>query len=318
MAALRCNICGEAPVYYRYYSGEKLCKRCFIESVIEKTRRTISKYKMLSHGDKIGVAVSGGKDSLTLLHILSNITRGHASEIVALIIDEGIEGYREEAVKHAIQTCEELEIEYHILSFKEAYSLTLDEAIKLRRDNSLAACTICGALRRRAIDLLAKEVGVDVIATAHNLDDVLQTFLMNLFSGDIQRIAKSRVLDESSELFLVKRIKPLMEIPEAEIALFAYLKGMPFQRASCPYMNESIRSEIRSILNEMELKHPGIKFNLLRSYLKITSNLKIEAKRLVCSLCGYPSSNPICGVCTILSGLRGEAKRAKHPNTTKT
>ena len=303
-------------MYYRPYSGERLCRRCFLDSIVEKTRRTISKHKMLSHGDKIGVAVSGGKDSLTLLHILSDITRGHASELVALIVDEGIEGYREEAVDHAIQTCNKLGVGYRILSFRDAYSLTLDEAIKSRTDNSLAACTICGALRRRAIDLLAKEASVDVVATAHNLDDILQTFLMNLFSGDVQRIARGRVSEESSKLFPVKRIKPLMEIPEEEVALFAYLKGIPFQRASCPYMNESIRSEVRSIVNEMELKHPGIKFNLLRSYLKITSNLKLEVKSMVCSLCGYPSSNQICSVCTILTKIRSEVKKAKHPNTT--
>jgi len=305
-------------VYYRPYSGERLCRRCFLDSIVEKTRRTISKHKMLSHGDKIGVAVSGGKDSLTLLHILHDITRGHASELVALIVDEGIEGYREEAVDHAIQTCNKLGVEYRILSFRDAYSLTLDEAIKLRSDNSLAACTICGVLRRRAIDLLAREAGVDVVATAHNLDDILQTFLMNLFSGDVQRIARGRVLEEPSDLFPVKRIKPLMEIPEVEIALFAYLKRIPFQRASCPYMNESIRSEVRSILNEMELRHPGIKFNLLRSYLKITSNLQLDRKILVCSLCGYPSSNQICSVCNILAKLRSEAEKAKHPNTTQT
>jgi len=315
---LTCIRCGGAPVYYRPYSGERLCRSCFLHSIVEKTRRTISKHKMLSHGDRIGVAVSGGKDSLTLLYILSDITKGHASEIVALIVDEGVEGYREEAVRYAIQTCGKLGIRHYILSFKEAYSLTLDEAIKLRRDNSLAACTICGALRRRAIDQLAKEAGVDVVATAHNLDDILQTFLMNLFSGDIRRVVRSKVLDEPSELFTVKRIKPLMEIPEAEVALFAYLKGIPFQRASCPYMNESIRSEVRSMLNEMELKHPGIKFNLLRSYLKIISNLKLETKSFVCSLCGYPSSNQICSVCTILTKIRGEVERAKHPNTTQT
>lgn len=315
---LKCLRCGREPVYYRYYSGERLCRSCFLESIIEKTRRTISKYRMLSYGDKIGVAVSGGKDSLTLLHILAEITKGHTSEIAALIVDEGIEGYREEAVKHAIDACEELGVRYHILSFKDAYSLTLDEAIKLRRDNSLAACTICGALRRRAIERLAKEAGVDVVATAHNLDDILQTFLMNLFTGDTRRIGRSRVLDEPSELFTVKRIKPLMEIPEAEVALFAYLKGIPFQRASCPYMNESIRSEVRSILNEVELRHPGIKFNLLKSYLEISSNLKLEAKSLLCSECGYPSSNQICSVCTILAKIRSEADRAKHPNTLQT
>jgi len=314
---LKCLRCDGEPVYFRHYSGERLCRSCFLKSIVEKTRRTISKYKMLSHGDKVGIALSGGKDSLTLLHILSEVTKGHASELVALIVDEGIEGYREEAVKHAIEACGELNVSYNILCFKDMYSLTLDEAIKFRADNSLAACTICGALRRRALDQLAKEAKVDVLATAHNLDDILQTFLMNLFSGDIQRVVRSRVPNEPVEPLSLKRIKPLMEIPEAEVAFFAYLKGIPFQRASCPYMNESIRSEVRSMLNEMELRHPGIKFNLLRSYLKITANLKLEQKNLTCSACGYPSSNQICSVCTILAKIKSEANRAKHPNTTQ-
>jgi len=318
MSTLECLRCDGEAVYFRQYSGERLCRSCFLKSIVEKTRRTISKYRMLNHGDKVGIALSGGKDSLTLLHILSEVTKGHASELVALIVDEGIEGYREEAVKHAIEACGELKVTYNILTFKDMYSLTLDEAIKLRSDNRLAACTICGALRRRALDHLAKEAGVDVLATAHNLDDILQTFLMNLFSGDIKRVARSRMQDEPTQPFPLKRIKPLMEIPEAEVALFAYLKGIPFQRASCPYMNESIRSEVRSMLNDMELKHPGIKFNLLRSYLKITSNLKLEQKNLTCSACGYPSSNQICSVCTILAKIKNEAERAKHPNTTHT
>lgn len=316
MAARRCLRCGGEPIYYRAYSGEWLCRRCFTESIIEKARRTISKYKMLKHGDKIGVAVSGGKDSLSLLHILADITKGHASEIVALIIDEGIEGYREEAVKHAIGEAEALGIRYRLLSFKEAYNITLDEAIKLRMDNSLASCAICGTLRRRALEILAREAKVDVLATAHNLDDILQTFIMNLLSGSAERVARSRVQEELSTIFPVRRIKPLMEIPEAEVALFAYLKGIPFQKATCPYMNESIRSEVRAALNELELRHPGIKFNLLRSYYTISSQLKPEVKSSICTLCRYPSSNELCTVCKILTQLRREAKVNKKPNNT--
>ncbi|MEM4725752.1 MAG: TIGR00269 family protein [Nitrososphaerales archaeon] len=307
----RCLRCSGEPFYYRKYSGEMLCRGCFVDSILEKTRRTISKYKMLKYGDKIGVAVSGGKDSLSLLHILANITKGHASEIVALIVDEGIEGYREEAVKHAVDEAKQLGVKYHILSFKEAYHITLDEAIKQRQDSDLASCTICGTLRRRALDLLAKDAGVDVLATAHNLDDVLQTFIMNLLSGSTERIVRSKLSEDSPPIFLVRRIKPLMEIPEDEVALFAYLRGIPFQRATCPYMNESIRSEVRSILNEMELKHPGIKFNLLRSYLTISSNLKTEAKNSICSICSAPSSNKVCAVCTILTRIKHEESANK-------
>ncbi len=95
MAKEGCLRCCDAPIYYRAYSGRRLCRGCFIDSIIEKAKRTISKYKMLRHGDRVGVAVSGGKDSLALLHILSTIAKRHASKIEALIIDEVIECYRE-------------------------------------------------------------------------------------------------------------------------------------------------------------------------------------------------------------------------------
>ena len=91
--------CGGKTVFFRAYNGESLCERCFNESIFEKVKKTISKYDMLHYGDKVGVAVSGGKDSTSLLYILNSIMKGHGSELYALTIDEGIEGYREESVR---------------------------------------------------------------------------------------------------------------------------------------------------------------------------------------------------------------------------
>ena len=115
---------------------------------------------------------------------------------------------------------------------------------------------MCGVFRRRAIDEAAVKAKVDVVATAHNLDDYVQTFMMNLLHGDVERLGW---LDPSTydDDFPVRRVKPLTEVYEEEVALYAYLSKIPFQSASCPYMHEGLRSEVRDYLNELESKHPG-------------------------------------------------------------
>ena len=91
-----------------------------------------------------------------------------------------------------------------------------------------------------------------------------------------------------------------MEIYEEEVALYAHLSGLPFQSASCPYMHEGLRSEVRDYLNELEAKHPGMKNVLLSSALP--GNLEALRRqgsqtRLACSICGKPSSGGVCSVC---------------------
>jgi len=263
---------------------------------------------MLEYGDSVAVALSGGKDSTSLLHIMSKITHGHASRLVAITIDEGISGYREESVKNAEKICSDLSIPLIVRSYKEFFDLSLDEAMHTRSEKGLnvTSCAVCGPLRRRAIDRAAYELGVNVVATAHNLDDILQTFYINLYSGDLERI---RWLDpefkSSSYHFPLKRIKPAMEIYEQELAFFAYLNNLPFQSESCPYMNEGIRTEIRMNLNDLERKHPGIKYSSLRSVISIAKGLDtadISKPKLIskCEKCGSVSSGPVCSVCSTL------------------
>ena len=276
-----------------------------MSSLVNKTRRTISKYNMLNYGDKVAVAVSGGKDSLTLLHVLHNLSKKYGSKLIAISVDEGISGYRDEAIRNVVSVTNSLHIPYKILSFNDVYSVDLDKAISKRLDKGLSSCTICGILRKRTIDILAKTVNADVVATAHNLDDVLQTFLINLLSGDSRRAITSLPAQEITKGFSARRIRPFMEIPEAEIVFYAFLNNIPFQSQDCPYMNESIRSEIRLILNDLEKKHPGIKYNLLKSSVDVSSlRIKQNKSYFNCSNCGFPSSNAICSVCEIVNTLK--------------
>jgi cytoplasmic tRNA 2-thiolation protein 1 len=298
-------------VYFRAYNGESLCATCFSNSIYEKVKKTISRYGMLEYGDRVAVALSGGKDSTSLLQILREITKGHGTTLLAITIDEGIEGYRAESVKNAERITSELSIPLLVRSYKEYYGLSLDETMEARsaKQLKLTSCAMCGPLRRRAIDRAAEELGVNVVATAHNLDDLLQTFYINLYSGDVERIGwLDPEFRSNPELFKMRRIKPVMEIYEQELAFFAYLHKLPFQAESCPYMNEGIRTEIRTHLNELESKHPGIKYSTFRTIVSISRGLgasrdtgKTRSSR--CANCGAVASGTLCAVCQLMETL---------------
>ena len=300
---VKCSRCKNNSVHHRAYSGEKLCGDHFKASIIEKTRKTISSYNMMKHGDTLAVAVSGGKDSLSLLDVLSKLTSRHGEKIIVVTVDEGIKEYREEAVKLSSDMVSNLGLRQEIVSFKSLFGFTLDEALELRKDQKISACSVCGILRRRAIDLAAKKVGADVVATGHNLDDFVQTYFINLTSGDMGRLEFLSPFFES-QIDLPRRVKPFIEIYEEEIAFYAFLADIPFQRIPCPYMNEGIRTEIRSFLNKLERSHPGIKYNTYGTALKLLSSTHPSRKRRKCERCGYPSSNNICLSCKTIQMIQ--------------
>ena len=299
---MKCHKCENEASYSRKYSGESLCSDCFSTSIMRKTAKTISKYRMIKNGDLVCVAVSGGKDSLALLHILHKMSKTHNFEIKVATIDEGIPGYRNESLEIVRNFCSTLNVEYKIYSYKELFDLTIDEALQKRESEKTSSCSICGTFRRRAIDYAAKDLGADVIATAHNLDDVLQTFLINVLSGDIKKIGWMN--PNSDKLF--KKIKPFCEIYEAEIVFYAFSNDIPFQTEPCPHMNEGIRTEIREFFNSLENQHSGIKNNLYNSILKISQTLRDSSHKEMnlCKNCGSECTGKICSVCKMVLKLK--------------
>jgi len=296
----------------RAYSGEKLCARCFCRSIEDKVRATIAKYKMFEPTDKIMVAVSGGKDSVTMLHVLAKIEEDFPkASLCAVTVDEGIKGYRDEALRFAVSHCRKLGIEHVVTSFRELYGCSLDEIVKItskkkERDKGLTPCAYCGVLRRRALNIEARKAGANKLATAHNLDDETQTILLNIFHGDALRIARVKpVLKESHRKF-VRRVKPMCQIPEKEITLYAYLRRIEFQSEPCPYAATALRSDIRAMLNRVEEKRPGIKFALFRSMERIRPFLELAAREVKlrdCEECGEPTVGKVCKPCEMLRKL---------------
>ena len=303
-----CTACKRREAFFfRPYSGERLCKKCFAESVEAKVRATIAKYGMLKFDERIAVAVSGGKDSISLLHILANMERLHPkASLVAVTVDEGIKGYRDEALAIASANCKKLGVDHHVVSFKELFGLTMDEIVARTRqkgERELTPCAYCGVLRRRALNVAAKAVGACKIATAHTLDDEVQTILMNIFHGDVSRLAKKKPVTDDVHPRFAQKVKPFCEIPEKESALYAYVKKVKFQNTPCPYASEALRNDIRVMVNRMEAKHAGTKFTVFKSIERVRPALQTIAKKddfEECVECGEPASGGLCKVCEML------------------
>jgi len=263
---------------------------------MDRVKRTVNRFRMFEHDSRIAVGLSGGKDSLTLLRLLHELEEGWpSSELMAVCVDEGVVGYRDEALRIAERSCRQLGVEMKTVSFRELFGETMDEIAA--RDRELGACSYCGVLRRRALNTAAASMGADRLATGHNLDDMAQTVMLNVLRGDVTRLEG---FDPGGRELggYVRRVKPLCEVPERETTLFAYLNGLEFQGVRCPYAEEAMRSDVRRFLNQMEAKRPGTKFIVYNTGLKLASSGRVEVSG-VCPICGSVTTGGVCRVCEL-------------------
>jgi len=279
-----CSICNKKSIYKNY------CKEHFIDYFENKVKITIKKFKLLSKKDKIIVAASGGKDSLTILSILHKL----GYNVSALAIDEGIKGYRDATLEKLDNFCKKNNIKLIIKSFKDEFSKSLDD-ILIKNNNR--PCTVCGIFRRYLLNKYSR--GYDIIATGHNLDDEAQAILMNLFKNNISALKRQGPVSGlvKSKKF-TKRVKPLYYLLEKEVMIYAFLNNLTTEFNECPNVSQAFRLRIRDYLNNLELGNPETKKNLIDWFInqKITfSENKHEIKS--CKICGENSSTNICKAC---------------------
>jgi len=264
-----CSKCGKPAIYLRRYTSEHLCSACLVKTTIDRVRKTINRHKMLNDGDRIAVGISGGKDSAVLLHILHNIESAYPnSEIIPVTIDEGIQGYRNEALESAHELSRSLDLTLEVFSFEKLLGYSLDEIVRRRSSNALGACSYCGVFRRRALNTAAENLEADVIATGHNLDD---------------------------------------EAQERDVVAYAHYLKLPYHDVPCPYAEEAYRNDVRSFLNEMEYKRPGTLLATLRSAESITRAFRQSSTKwefTLCEKCNSPSPSKLCKVCEMLESIR--------------
>lgn len=301
-----CTKC-QKTAFLKVTNGYFLCKECFIESIEKKVRGAIKKYHMLQYGSHVAIGLSGGKDSVTLLHIMKKIALPN-TKLTAVIVDEGVEGYRPHGIEIAIKNAEILDIPYKVHSYKESFGYSLDEML-VDPPMGKTSCAVCGTFRRKTLNNLALEVGADYLATGHNLDDEAESVLMNVLRGDPIRFSRmSRAPEKFSDKF-VPRIKPLVLVSQPEIVYYAIANNLEWHDQVCPYANEARRNSIRDFLQDQEKKHFGTLKNILafqdQTIDKMDREPKTQKRVYDCKICGEPTDDQhmLCQGCKLLAKI---------------
>lgn len=303
---MTCRKCTKEPVF-ALISGERLCKKCFNHYFERKVRKCIRQYELIGKKERIAVALSGGKDSSVLLNLLASITKNMKDiELFAILIDEGIKGYRPFTKKDAEKLCRKLKVKLYVYSFKKEFGYSLDEMVKKLNKGP---CTVCGTFRRYLLNKKARELKADKTAFGHNADDESQSIVMNLFRSNNDAAARLGVINGlKKDSRFIPRIKPLYFLLEKEVMAYAFLNNISGKFVECPYAGSAYRGEVRNTLNEFEARHPGTKMGILSAFLETLPLLKAKFMKDgdigCCRKCREPASGEECMACRLLDELR--------------
>lgn len=306
-----CNRCSKPSYFEMRYLGEHLCRKHFAEMFEKRARKTIRTNRLIGGADLVLVAVSGGKDSMTTLTLLADLLASNPrARVEAIHVDSGSPHYAADMRGIAENYCTSLDVPLHVYTFEDELGHTIDDIVEQSKgfDDPSKACTYCGVLRRRILNDKARDLGADVIATGHNLDDEIQAAMMNVVRGEVSQIGRiGPVVGAVKDQRFVARIKPLRNCPEDEVLAYANLKKIPYGKGGCQYSSASFRTSVKECINRLEENHPGSKHQLLKSTDELAAIMKERAKGAKiqeCARCGEPASGSVCKACQILRQLK--------------
>lgn len=219
-----------------------------LQRVLSYIRRAVDDYNMIESGDRIAVGISGGKDSLTLLHGLHGLMRFYPRpfEIQAVTVDLGFDNLNLEKIK---ELCSQLNVPYTIVKTDIA-NIIFHE----RRESN--PCSLCAKMRKGALNEAVKAAGCNKVAYAHHKDDVVETMLMSLiYEGRFHTFSPVTYLDRMD----LTVIRPLMYMNEADVVGFANKTGLPVVKSPCPADGFTKREYIKNLLKRLNQENPGVK-----------------------------------------------------------
>lgn len=297
-----CSACERPAVTTLPYAGRRLCERHFTRLVEKRFKRALrQQLERLDRagGTRIGVGVSGGKDSATLVTLLHRTLGDDPRfEVVPISVDEGIPGYRDVALARARAVTDALGLELHVVSHEADHGTTTQAVAEAAP--STRPCAACGVMRRSSLNRAARRLGCDALATGHNLDDAAETTLMNLLRGDLDQVLRTAPHDHAPA-GLIPRITPLRDVPEREVALYAVLQGIPFHDAECPHSVDATRRTYRAVLLDLLDRDPSVRHTLLAlgDELKARVAPREQVPPTACSRCGEPATGELCRACEL-------------------
>lgn len=298
---MKCRRCKATAIIDLPSHNFAFCKDCFIQFFEKQVQKGIDQYKLIEKNEKVLVALSGGKDSLALILVLSRL----GYDVTGLHIDLGIGESSCKARGVVERFCTKHEIPL-IIKEMEKEGLAIPK-VKERLNRPI--CSACGKIKRYYFNQTAKELNFDALATGHNLDDEIARLTSNTLRWDRAYLSDQGPILPDDEGFR-KKIKPLWRVTEYETAHYAFIMGIENHYAPCPYSSGASFSILKRVWIDLELAMPGRKIDFYQGFLErgkpaFLDEEKIKGKNLSpCSQCGYPtSSGDTCGVCRIRTAL---------------
>ncbi|MHC1784329.1 MAG: tRNA(Ile)-lysidine synthetase [Anaerolineaceae bacterium] len=306
---MRCRKCGQKAVINLHQHRLSLCRAHYLEWIPEQTLMQMKKFNMFRSGEKILVAVSGGKDSLALWDILQTL----GIQADGLFIHLGITGPGDYSGSSGLLTEQfalARNLTLHIVNVEKDYGKSIPRIIERNSYSSRKPCADCGLVKRSIMNRFALDNEYDCIATGHNLDDEAAVLFSNTMTWSTEKISRQYpVLAASGGM--VRKVKPLNHFYERETTAYTLLRGIQYIQEECPFSGGNLTNANKEFLNQLENDRPGAKMTFYTSFLKAQkdgffhSSAGRGAPALVlapCPKCGQPTTTGgLCSFCKLFS-----------------
>lgn len=304
---MKCRVCrGPAVIEVRRHNAG-FCPECFFTHCRNQVQKAIDEHSMVATGERVLVAVSGGKDSLALWDILADL--GYPAD--GLYIGLGIEGYSDPSrdCARAFATARGWNLVEVDLPRDYGYDVRSGAAADHR-----APCSACGLSKRHIFDRAALDGGYDVVATGHNLDDEAAVLLGNVLRWDLAYMARQRPVLPAGDGF-PRKVKPLVRLGERETAAYCVLRNIDYQVEECPMSVGNRHLGYKDALNSIEERSPGAKAAFYSGFLARGADLVAEVGEAEreglhpCPRCGAPTTSPTCAFCRLVERAASNPRR---------
>jgi uncharacterized protein (TIGR00269 family) len=302
-ARMKCRKCGRPAAINMRRHKLSLCGECYPDWFRAQVERTIRRFQMFGRDDRVLVAVSGGKDSLTLWDVLQQLGFQADGLYISLGIPDN--DYSTESGEYAARYAYRHGVAFQVVNVKSEYGLSIPEVARLRHRTD-KVCSLCGLVKRHIMNRFAYQGGYSVVVTGHNLDDEVAVLTQNTLNWETGYLARQFPVLSATHPKLARKAKPLCLMYERECAAYALVNGIDYIYDECPYSEGARSIFYKELLNQLERKSPGAKAHFFAQFIRAKQRhsiqfLEPEAALLHdCEACGQPTTAPgMCAFCRL-------------------
>lgn len=300
---MKCRRCRAPAVIEIRRHNAGFCGECFVHHCREQVRRAIDDLDMINPGERVLVAVSGGKDSLGLWHLLREL----GVDADGLYLGLGIGDYSERSRQYTREFAAKIGAPLLEVDLPADYGFDVPDGSRAAKR---APCSACGLSKRHLFNQVALDRGYDVVATGHNLDDEAAVLFGNVLRWETGYLGRQSPVLPAAPGF-VRKVKPLVRLGEREMAAYCVLTGIDYLVEECPMAAGNRHLGYKDVLNTIEERSPGTKaaffFGFVeRGHERFAGDAADERDDLApCTVCGAPTPGDVCAFCRLQARATG-------------